>query len=204
MQRNRTLNLEVCRALGVHDKFVDEWKHGVRLDGHDVAPAFNVPDPPSIEYGYDRASEEIDRLAAEGKIWWYEDNEVPVDIDICPSTLVVKNSRMRLVHGWSRVGLNECLVVPETSFATIDSLLNVLRPGCHIAGLDVKDCFLHWPVHASCRHRLGVRHAWTGQVGVYLFLPPGLSPAPGINERNMAEATRVATQHMPLCHAFRR
>ena len=90
----------------------------MRLDGHELAPSFNVPDYPSIQYGYDRASEEIDRLTTEGKIWWFDEHNVPHDVDICPSTLMVKNARMRLVHDWSRVGLNECLVLPETAFAT--------------------------------------------------------------------------------------
>ena len=94
--------------------------------------------------------------------------------------------------------LNECLVVPEMTSDTLDILINQLRPNCHVAGLDIRDCFLHWPIHRSCRHRLGVRHPWTGRLGVYMFLPPGLGPAPAINESRVSEIVMVAVKHMPL------
>ena len=60
-----------------------------------------------------------------------------------------------------------------------------------MAGLDFQDCFLHWMVHASSRRRLGVRHPLSNRLGVFLFLPFGLAPAPGINDKNIAEVIRV-------------
>ena len=103
-----------------------------------------------------------------------------------------------MVHDWTKAGLNEVLVIPDMACDTLDMLINQLRPGCHVAGLDIKDCFLHWPLRASCRRKLGVRHPWTGQTGVYLFLPPGLGPAPAINDRRVAEIVRVTAGTMPL------
>ena len=146
MRSNCTLKLDVCQRLGVKDVFLQEWREGVRLTGHELANPFHVADYPSVIYGYDRAAEEVDRLASEGKIHWFDHDNVPADVDVCPSTLVIKQARMRLVHDWTRVGLNECLEVPPVAFATLDSLLCGLRPRCHIAGLGVRDCFLHWPV----------------------------------------------------------
>ena len=105
---------------------------------------------------------------------------------------------MRMVHDWTRAGLNEFLTIPDMASDTLDMLVNQLRPGCFVAGLDIRDCFLHWPLHASCRHRLGVWHPWTGRLGVYLFLPPGLGPAPGVNDKHVAEMVRIAAQPMPM------
>ena len=143
------------------------------------------------------AALEIDRLAEEGRVFWYED-EVPHDLDICPSTLIVKMERSRLVHDWTRAGLNEFLVNPPTEYDTIDTLVSALRPNGFIAGLDIKDCFLHWPVDADSRRRLGVRHPLSNKRGVYLFLPPGLASAPGWNEQDVGEIVRVATLDMPI------
>ena len=39
-----------------------------------------------------------------------------------------------------------------------------------------------------------MRHPATQQLGVFLYLPFGLGPAPGINDRNVAEIIRVVNQ----------
>ena len=198
MQANRTLNLEVCERAGVRPEFLRQWREGIRLPGAEHAPRFFMQDYPSVQLHFDRAAEEVERLTAAGKIYWYPADDVPDDVDVGPSTLIIKNSRMRLVHDWTRAGLNECLELPAMASDTLDLLINNLRPLCHVAGLDIRDCFLHWPLHASCRRKLGVRHPWTGKIGVYLFLPPGLGPAPAINDVHVAEVVRVAAQGMPL------
>ena len=46
--------------------------------------------------------------------------------------------------------------------------------------------------------QVGVRHPWADQLCTHLFTPPGWGPAPGINERNVAEIRRVASQQMPI------
>ena len=102
-----------------------------------------MQDYPSVQLHFDRAAEEVERLAAAGKIYWYPADDVPDDVDVGPSTLIIKNSRMRLVHDWTRAGLNECLELPAMASDTLDLLINNLRPLCHVAGLDIRDCFLH-------------------------------------------------------------
>ena len=198
MQSQRTLNLHICRQRGVSEHFLQLWRDGIHLEGHERAEAFFLEDYNSVKYGADRAAEEVDRLTEEGKIFWFAPDEVPDDLDVCPTTLIVRNSRMRVVHDWTRAGLNEHLAIPDITFDTVDSWVNVLRPGCFMAGLDIKDCFLHWPIHRDSRHRLGIRHPWTHALGVYLFLPPGLAPAPGINEQHVQEVVRVASLHVPI------
>jgi hypothetical protein len=71
-----------------------------------------------------------------------------------------------------------------------------MKPRSFMAGLDFQDCFFHWKVHADSRRWLGLRHPITGCLGVFLFVPFGLGPAPGINDRNVAEVIRVAKNHV--------
>ena len=98
-----------------------------------MAPSYDIPDYPSVREQPQLAALEIYRLTEEGRIFWYED-EVPTDLDICPSTLIVKMERSRLVHDWTRAGLNEFLVNPPTAYDTIDVLISALRPNGFMLG----------------------------------------------------------------------
>ena len=71
-------------------------------------------------------------------------------------------------------------------------LLSVL-----MAVLDFQDCFSHWKVHRDSRKWLGLRHSLSKKVGVFLFVPFGLGPVAGINDRNVAEVTRVCKGQVP-------
>ena len=66
-----------------------------------------------------------------------------------------------------------------------------------MAGLDFQDCFFHWKVHKDSRNWLGLRHPLTNRLGVFFFVPFGLGPAPGINDRNVAEVIRVSKLQTP-------
>ena len=66
-----------------------------------------------------------------------------------------------------------------------------------MAGLDFQDCFFHWKVNSKSRKWLGVRHPVSKRLGVFLFVPFGLGPAPGINDRNVAEIIRVVKEMNP-------
>ena len=167
-----TLNITLCRSLGVPEHLLQLWQHGTVLEGHVDAPPFDLRDYPSVREQPEIAALEYDRLSAAGRILWY-DGDGPDDLDICPSTLVCKTERVRLAHDWTKAGLNEFLTLPPTSYDTMDTLVASLRPNCCIAGLDIKDCFLHWAIRPSSRRRLGVRHPMSGRKGVYLFMPPG-------------------------------
>ena len=95
---------------------------------------------------------------------------------------------------WTRAGLNSNLRIPGVNYGTMDSFVEDIHPNAYMAGLDFKDCFFHWLIHPSSRRWLGLRHPATQQLGVFLYLPFGLGPAPGINDRNVAEITRVVSQ----------
>ncbi len=52
-------------------------------------------------------------------------------------------------------------------------------------------------MHKVSRRWLGLRHPTTHRLGVFLFVPFGLGPAPGINDRNVAEIIRVCKLQTP-------
>ena len=67
-------------------------------------------------------------------------------------------------------------------------------------GVDLQDCFLHWLVATARRRFLEVRRPITGRLGVYLFLPFGLGPLPGWNDRCVKAILSVARSHIPALH----
>ena len=186
-----TINVQSCELLGVAESFILEWTTGVALEGANNAEPYFLEDYQNLKNNASIAAEEFDRLSALHKIFWYPDSRAPSDLCVCSANIVLKGSRPRVVHDWTKAGLNPHLFIPEVNYGTMDSLLGLVFPGCYMAGLDFQDCFLHWLVHADSRRRLGVRHPTSGRLGVFLFLPFGLGPAPGINDRNITEVVRV-------------
>ena len=103
MQKNRTLNIDMCRRRGVSESCLSEWQSGVRLDGHEDAAHFDLDDYQSVKYWMERAAEEIDRLTSAGKIFWLQEDNVPNDLDVCPSSLIVRSAHAagtRLDSSW--------------------------------------------------------------------------------------------------------
>ena len=174
MRRGNTLNVAHCLRMGVDPDIVKLWTDGVLLEGHEHAPVQVMEDYPSVRDDPETAARELDRLTSEGKIYWYSEGTAPSDLHIAPTTLIVKQERSRLGHDWTRSGLNEHLVVPSTTFQTMDDFIATVRPMGHMAGLDIRDCFFHWPIHGDARRKLGVRHPLSGQLGCYLFCLPDL------------------------------
>ena len=135
--------------------------------------------------GNKEAGAEIDRLTSLNKIHWYEPGSTPPDLLIAPSKVVIKPDKTRVVHDWSAPQggpLNEYMGPVDVRYGTMDAWLRVLYPGAWMAGLDLMDCFLTWPVHPSQRRLLGIRHPITGVLGCYLFMPFGVGPCPGVND----------------------
>ena len=143
MREGLSLDLDRCAELGVGEEFVIEWALGLALNGAERVAQFDRPDNASIKMHPDRAGEEFDRLASSHKILWYPVGEEPDDLCICPSSLIIRNARLRVVHDWSIVGLNIELDIPPVAFDNMDAFVAILRPGCFMAGLDIQDCFLH-------------------------------------------------------------
>ena len=149
MRENNTIRLDRCRLLGIDQKYIDVWRDGTVLEGHTLADAYDMDDYPSVKVAPEDAARELDRLHSEGKIHWYDRGTEPADLCIAPTTLILKAERARLVHDWTRAGLNEHLVTPTIKFHTMDTFVGSLKPGCFMAGLDIKDCIFHWSIRSS-------------------------------------------------------
>ena len=137
------LNIQACELLGVGASFIDEWTEGVILEGAEHAEPYRMDDYPSLKNNSHLAAEEIDRLTSLQKIFWYPQGQAPADLCVCPANIILKGSRPRVVHDWTKAGLNQHLFIPDVNYGTMDSLLESVFPGCHIGGLDFQDCFMH-------------------------------------------------------------
>ena len=194
-----SISPSACRRYGVSPLFLAEWLGGVRLIHSEPVTPYCCNDYPLVEKHSAEAGAELDRLTSLNKIAWYSSDSMPDNLYICPSNIIAKPNRVRLVHDWSHpdCNLNALLLQPDVSYGSLDSWLSNLKPQAFMAGLDLQDCFFHWPIHPDCRRLLGVRRPVSGQLGAYLFLPFGLGPAPGINDRNVKELLRVLAVAMP-------
>ena len=94
-QRN-TINFDMCHTFGIDTELIEVWRHGVVLEGHELADTFNVPDYPSVLAQPDVAAAELDRLTQEGKIHWYDPQRVPSDLNIAPTTLIMKRGQKQI------------------------------------------------------------------------------------------------------------
>ena len=192
-----TINLRECKEMGVSDAFLAEWDEGVILEGAEGMEPFLYDDYPNLKENAAIAAAEIDRLTKRQKIFWYPEGATPSDLSVCPGNLILNGSRPRVVQDWTKAGLNPRLTIPDVNYGTMDSLLELLKPRAFMAGLDFQDCFFHWKVHKDSRRWLGLRHPISQKLGVFLFVPFGLGPAPGINDRNVAEIIRVCKLQVP-------
>ena len=186
--------------LGVSQRFLDLWFSGIDLECQHLPPHAILDNYPSVQHDAATAGEELDRLTKLGKIHWYgSPEEAPPDLNVCPSQLIIKPSKVRLVHDWScrDYSLNSLLPNPPVDYGAIDGFLRLLRPGAFMAGLDFQDCFLHWLVRPVCRRWLGIRHPMSNRLGCYLFLPFGLGPSPGWNDACVKEVLRVLQPVVP-------
>ena len=92
-----------------------------------------------------RAAVELGRLAALCKIRWYPEGVYPFDLCVCPSHLIAKEDKVRVVHDWSNVlrHLNSCLSNPPAQYGAMGDCLQLLPPDLYMGGIDLQDCFLH-------------------------------------------------------------
>ena len=182
--RGCTLDFEAARKLGVEEEWIMMWEGGIELDlieGLQVAKLKNYPMDQEKRLA---GGAELDRLHDLNKIFWYEENDVPDDLGICPLSVILKKDKTRVVHDWSnpKYQLNAFLENRDVDYGTLDGWVALLKKNGYMGGLDVKDCFLHWPMAPKHRRLLGVEHPVNGKKGCYLFLPFGLGPSPGWND----------------------
>ena len=160
------------------------WFDGIELSATEEPPVAVLPDYPSAMEDRQRASVELGRLTSLGGIRWYPEGAYPPGLCVRPSHLTAEEDKVRAAQDWSDAlyPLNSCLSNPPAQYGAMDDLLQLLTPGAFVGGIDLQDCFLRRLVAPSRRRYLGVRRPGAGVLGVYLFLPHGLGPAPGWND----------------------
>ncbi len=66
MDQANSMDIGVCRQLGVKDSFLEEWTVGAVLEGGDLAPHYFLDDYPNLRDNKEVAAEELDRLTGLG------------------------------------------------------------------------------------------------------------------------------------------
>ena len=59
---------------------------------------------------------------------------------------------------------------------SLQSALRMMRPGCYMASIDLKDAY--YTVSVNMEYRKFLRFLWKGQLFEYTYLPNGLACAP--------------------------
>ncbi len=138
VQCANTINLHVCRSMGVSEAFITEWDEGVILEGAEGMDPFLFDDYPNLKENSEIAAAEIDRLTGRQKIFWYPEGAVPENLSVCPGNLILSGARPRVVQDWTKAGLNPRLTIPDVNYGTMDSFLELLKPRAFMAGLDFR------------------------------------------------------------------
>ena len=193
--RGLTLHIEEALAYGIPQETIDEWFGGVEIKFKSQHPdTFEVDNYSSVKNNSERAGQELDRIVASRKAYYLPFEEIPSNLSIAPGSLVIKPDRLRYVTDWSNSDVNlnqECEEEPVNYKSLNDLIENFVFDG-YWFGLDLKDCFSHWPLAPSCRRLFGFRNHHSGETGCFLFLPQGLSPSPGINDRQIKQCVLAA------------
>ena len=155
--RGNSLSIANSRLLGISEDTIRRWFRGVSLLKSSVISPAIVPDYPLFRQHGELAGIETDRLAGLMKSIWYA--QPPKDLNVCPSNLVIKTDRVRIVHDFShpQAGINSALENRGVDYATIDRFIKPLRRHDFMAGIDFQDCFLHWLVAPEGRRLQGIR-----------------------------------------------
>ena len=116
-------------AKGREDAEVDRdalalWFEGIESPATGEPPVAALPDYPSALEDRFRVAAALGRLAAMGKIHWYDAGSHPPDLRVCPSHLIVKKEKARVVHDWSIAlySLNSVLVNSPVQYGTTGNL----------------------------------------------------------------------------------
>ena len=201
MLRGLSLDITVAHSLDIKDETIREWFGGVDIKfANSVRPTvFDVKDYSSVTINSERAGEELDRIVKSMKAFYHPGDFIPSDLSFAPGSLVVREDRLRYVTDWSNndVQLNQACEDQPVDYKSYHNIINHFQLDAFFFGLDLKDCFAHWPLSPNCRRLFGFRNSHTLESGCFTFLPQGLSPSPGINDKNIKACIAAARRDMP-------
>ena len=150
------------------------------------------------------AASELGRLTNLGKIYWYPAGGRPIDLRSRPLQPIMWPGEVCIVRGWANSAfcLNRVLGKPDLACSTLDRFLRILFPSTLVVGLEWLDCIPRLLVARSRRRFLGVQCLVPKFMGLYLFLPLGLGPSSGRNDRRAKEVLRAANLVRPSLRAI--
>ena len=118
--RGLTLRYERCEEAGVDPAKLREWFGGIVLHLAPEVGAYWAEDYASVLQNPVEAAEEMDRLAKEHKLMWYDLSDHPPDLDVVPSSIIILPKRNRSVHDWTAVGVNQNMYIPPVAYGSLD------------------------------------------------------------------------------------
>ena len=125
-------------------------------------PQFSKEDEPAIDL-------EIQKLLAKGVI-----TKCGHETDKCISPIFIRqkpDGSCRLILNLKN--LNEDMPYIHFKMETLQSVLSLITPGCHLASLDLKNAYCPVPIHPD--HTKFLNFIWKNQLYKFLVLPNGLS-----------------------------
>lgn len=133
-----------------------------------------------------RVDTQISELLKRDRIEQAKTNSRQFGHDVNPLTLVIKGDKDRLCIDTSRV-VNK--VIPSLPFKMygIHHRLRQLKAGTWVAKIDLKNGYLHIPIHKDYRKYLAF--SWRGKLYRYKWLPFGINDAPRVFQSIMNELT---------------
>ena len=85
-----------------------------------------------------------------------------------------KNGEFRMILNLSE--LNKLVTYKHFKMDTLQAVISLMKPGCFMASVDIKDAYYSVPI--AHEHRKFLRFLWQGKVYQYTCLPNGLACAP--------------------------
>ena len=76
---------------------------------------------------------------------------------------------------------NEFVEYNHSKMDTLDTVIKMMKPGCFMASVDLRDAYYTVPVHLE--HRKYLKFLFNGTLYQYTCLPNGLSSAPPLHEQ---------------------
>ena len=169
--------------------FVQEWENitsdpfvlrsikNCKLDFDQSNPPTQVKEPRPIQFNQSESKvveNEVQNLLAKGVIEKCEpsNNQYVSNIFVREK----KDGRFRVILNLKN--LNQLVEYQKFKMETLESIVNLIRPGCFMASLDLKDTYYSVPV--AMEDRPFLRFRWEDTLYQFSCLPMGLTSAPRI------------------------
>lgn len=155
------------------DPVILSWSQGIHLDFETHISQYHVPSPINFAPAEHRAmSLEILNMSRKGIIEpaVHSQGEFISNI-FCREK---KDGSCRIILNLKK--LNEAIEYHKFKMDTLKSAISLMRKGCFMGSVDLKDAYYSFPIHVDDRKYL--RFLWDGQLWQFTCLPNGLAEAP--------------------------